>query len=314
MDSMQNRLKIQQILASIGSRAEHSETDDVAHDIHDWHQIRYFEQGQLQAVEDLGHKAAPLFAAALRRAFGEEFVVEWSQVHETIASQYKDEALKENTFLAFQTQDNLAIHGSLALPEATTQDWVTRLLGGSAEEREAGTLSPLEITLLSDVAVSLVDAFSSSYMMPFQALPPLSVSHMPTPVEDTDELCTIVFTYREEEAAPEASQSFSIVVPCAQLTQTLEGLVHSASPTEDKLSEALHEHVSHVPVQITAEFATTRLTLEQAMDLNTGDVLLMDKNLSDPMVLKIDNQPICYGKPAQCGDHYAVVVTDHAES
>ena len=48
---MQNRLKIQQILASIGSRAEHSEADDnVAHDVHDWHQVRYFDDLQLQAV------------------------------------------------------------------------------------------------------------------------------------------------------------------------------------------------------------------------------------------------------------------------
>jgi flagellar motor switch protein FliM len=311
---MQNRLKIQQILAAIGSHAEPQEADETAHDVHDWHQVRYFDQGQLQAVEDLGHKAAPLFAAALKRAFREDFVVEWSQVHETSTSQYKEQMLENNTFLAFQTKDDAAVHGALALPMAAVQDWATRLMGESTEEREAGTLSPLEITLVSDIAISLIDAFSSSYMMPFQALPPLSVSHLSTPVEDTDELCSMGFTFKREKAESDASQTFSMVMPCVQLVQTLEGLVHPVAPSEGKLSEALHGHVDNIPVQITAEFASTRLTLEQAMDLTVGDVLLMDKDLDDPMVLKINNRLVFYGKPVQCEDHYGVMVTDHAES
>ncbi len=311
---MQNRLKIQQILAAVGSRAEDDKTDDLAHDVHDWHQVRYFDQLQRQAVEDLGRKVAPLFADALKRAFKEEFMVQWSQVHETIASQYKDEGLDDNAFLAFQTKDGPAIHGVLALPKATTQDWVTRLMGGSTEAGETVTLSPLEITLLSDIATSLVDAFSSSYRIPLDALPPLSVAHISTPLEDTDELCIMAFTFKEENAAEETSQTFSIVIPCCQLVQTLEGTGQPAPPSQDRLSEALHEHVDNIPVQITAEFASTRLTLEQAMGLNVGDVLLMGKDLDDPMALKINNRLVFYGKPVKCEDHYAVVVTDHAES
>jgi flagellar motor switch protein FliM len=311
---MQNRLKIQQILAAVGTRAEDDKADDMAHDMHDWHQVRYFDQLQRQAVEDLGRKVAPPFADALKRAFKEEFKVQWSQVHETIASQYSDEALDDHAFLAFQTKDGPAIHGVLALPKATTQDWVTRLMGGSPEASETATLSPLEITLLSDIAASLVDAFSSSYGIPLDALSPLSVAHISTPLEDTDELCTMVFTFKEERAAEETSQTFSIVMPCSQLAQTLEGMAQPAPPSQDKLSEALHEHVDNIPVQITAEFASTRLTLEQAMGLNVGDVLLMDKDLDDPMVLKINDRLVFYGKPVECEDHFAVVVTDHAES
>ncbi|MCP4452089.1 MAG: hypothetical protein GY809_11550 [Planctomycetes bacterium] len=311
---MQNRLKIQQILAAIGSHAEPNEADETAHDAHNWHQVRYFNELQLQAVEDLGRKATPLLAGALKRAFREEFVVEWAQVHETISSQYRHNALEDNAFLPFQTRDEPAVYGALVLPMTTVQGWATRLLGGSPEDREAGAMSTLEITLLSDIAISLVDAFSSSYMLPFQPLPPLSVSHMSTPMEDTDELCTMGFTFREEQAESGASQSFSIVMPCVQLADTLEGLVHPARPSGEKLSEALHEHVDNISVQIKAEFASTRLTLEQAMDLNVGDVLLMDKALNDPMALKINNRLVFYGKPVQCEDHYAVEVTDHAES
>lgn len=311
---MQNRLKTQQILAAIGSRAEPGETDDIAHDMHDWHQVRYFDDLQRQGIEDLGCRVAPLFADALKRAFRDDFVVEWSQIQETIALQYKEEALEDNAFLAFQAQDNPAFHGSLALPKATTRDWVTRLLGDSTEASETPTLSPLEITLLSDIAASLVSIFSSSYTVPLDALPPLSVSKMLTPLEDTDELCAMVFTFREEDAEAEAAQSFSIVMPCSQLAQTLEGMAPYSPPSQGKLSEALHEHIDNIPVQITAEFASTQLTLEQAMGLNVGDVLLMDKDLDDPMVLKIDDRLVFFGKPAQYEDHYAVVVTDHARS
>ena len=315
---MQNRLKIQQLLAAVGSRAEDRMTDELAHDIHDWHQVRYFDKLQLQAVEHLGRKVAPLFSGALKRAFKEDLMVQWSQVNETITSQYKTNALEDNVFLSFQAKDGRkdgrAIHGLLALPRATTQDWVTRLLGGSTEASETATLSPLEITLLSDIATSLVDAFSSSYGVPLDALSPLSVSQISTPLKDTDELCTMVFKFNKVKAAEEASCTFSIVMPCSQLAQTLEGVAPPAQPSQGKLSEALHGHIDNIPVRITAEFASTRLTLEQAMGLNVGDVLLMDKDLNDPMVLKIDDRLIFYGKPAQCEDHYAVVVTGHADS
>lgn len=310
---MENRLKTQQILAAIGSRAEPGETEDVAHDAHDWHQVRCLDKPQLQAVEDLGHKAAPLLAGALKRAFREDFSVEWSRTYETITSQYKDETQESDAFLAFQAKDDPAILGTLVLPGATTQDWVRRLLGDSSSTGEAAALSPLEITLLSDVAVSLVEAFASSYTHPLGAPSPLSVSQMSTPLEDTDELCVMDFALAKE-TAEEASPVFSIVMPCVQLARTLEGIVQAVPPSEGRLSEALHRHVDNIPVQITAEFARTQLTLEQAMNLTAGDVLLMDKDLDDPMVLKIDDQPLFFGKPVQCEDHYAVVLTNHAES
>lgn len=311
---MQNRLKIQQILASIGSRADQNETEDIAHDVHDWHQVRYFDTTQLETIETSMGKTLPLFAEALKRAFREEFSVECSKIGQTTSAQYKSDSMESHAFLAFESQEAPIIHGTLAVPMATTQDWVTRLLGGSSETDEAKTLSALELTLLSDIAVSLVEAFSSAHTQQVQARSALDLSKMCMPVEETDELCTMVFTYKEENAEEPTPQSFSIVMPCCQLSEILDGISEPVMPSEAQLSEALHGHVNDIPVQITAEFACTQLTLEQALGLAVGDVLLIEKDLEDPMTLRIENQPIFYGKPVQCEDHYAIAVTDRAES
>ncbi len=304
---MQNRLKLQQILAAIGSSPEPVEADEIVHEAYDWHQIRYFDTSQLAAIEDLGSKITPSFAAAMKRAFRADFAIELIQVNQTTLLQYKQDSFEENAFMAFETEDK-NLSGALALPTATTQDWVTRLLGGSGDTT---TLSQLEITLLSDIAVSLIEALSSAYECPLLAQPPLAPAQMSTPVEDTTELCSLTFSYREE-ATDDAIQTVAFVMPCFQLAATLESIALPAVPSQNKLSEAMHEHVNNVPIEITAEFGRTQLSLEQAMNLNVGDVLLLDKELDDPMTLKIDNRLVFYCKPAQCEDQYAVIVTQNA--
>jgi len=310
---MQNKLKMQQILAAIGSRSLPNETDDIAHDVHDWHQVRYFDTSQLQAIEDLGGKVAPLFSTVFQRAFGQEFCVELTQIHQTITSQYKEGTFESDAFLAYQTED-ASMLGSLTLPTATSKNMITRLLGESGDAEETQTLSQLERTLLSDVAVSLVEAFSSCCPNDFQAQSPLTVGHMAAPLEDTEELCTLNFTFKEGEASEETGLEFVVVMPCSHLAQALEDVVKPVAASENELSIAMHGHVNSVPVQITAEFASTQLTLEQAMDLNVGDVLLLDKDLNDPLTLKINDRRILYGKPVQCDNHYAMVVTQNVES
>ncbi len=305
---MQNRLKMQQILAAIGSSPEHVEADEISHEAYDWHQVRYFDAPQLQAVEDLGDKVAPFFAATLKRAFRTDFSVELTQVNQTTFLQYKKKTLEQNSFMTFETEDK-KLCGALALPKATTQDWVSRLLGGSGEGK---TLSQLEITLLSDIAVSFVEAFSSSNEYTLHAQPPLAPGEISTQVEDTMELSTLTFSYKEEEATEEAIQTVTLMMPCIQLATTLKSIVLPVVPSQNKLSEAMREHVNNVAIEITAEFGHTQLTLEQAMSLNVGDVLLLDKELDDPMTLKINNRLVFYCKPAQCEDQYAVIVTQNA--
>jgi flagellar motor switch protein FliM len=247
----------------------------------------------------------------LKRAFRKDFTVELITVDQMMASRYKDQSPAENAFLAFDTEDRVN-HGTLALPTATTQDWQTRLLGDASTHDESRTLSALEITLLSDVAVSLVAAFSSACQFALHAHPPLTVGHMTTPLEDTDELCAMTFQFKETKAPDGTAKEITLVMPCAQLAQSLKGLTRPEAKPEGNLTETMRQHVNHVPVTVTAEFARTRLTLEQAMDLHVGDVLLLEKELNDPITLNIDGRPVCYGTPGHCEDHYAVVITKTA--
>ncbi|MCF7972278.1 MAG: FliM/FliN family flagellar motor switch protein [Phycisphaerae bacterium] len=302
---------MQQILAAIGSRPEPNEIDEAALDQYDWNQIRYFDTAQIQAVTDFGEKVTPLLACALKRAFRNDFVVELTTIHQTTAAQYKDKALKTHAFLAFRTDDK-TLQGTLALPTATTQDWQTRLLGDASNPGESRSMSPLEVTLLSDVAVSLVEAFSAGSPYDLVALPPLSVAHMNTPLVDTDELCTLTFRFRNPKASEDTAQEMTLVMPCVQLGRSLEGMTQTASPSQGQLAETMRQHVNHVPLSVTAEFASVQLTLEQAMDLHVGDVLLLGKDLDDPVALKVDDRLVFYGIPVQCEDHYAVKITQNA--
>ncbi len=80
----------------------------------------------------------------------------------------------------------------------------------------------------------------------------------------------------------------------------------------DELSRLLMEHVHQMPVSVTARLASTRLSFEEVLDLASGDVLLIDKPLDEPVELIINNQTVFRGRPAQSTGQYAVFITERA--
>ena len=201
--------------------------------------------------------------------------------------------------------------GALALPLPTVQQWLGYVLGVSDSDPDK-PLSPLETTLLSDSAVTVIQGLSTGFEFELTARPPLTMANLNTPLEDTDEICCLTFAYHANEQGEDTSQSVTLLLPCAILAKTLKRVPKLLPPSKAELSQALHAHVEQVPMKVTAEFAVTSLSLEQAMGLSAGDVLLLGKELDDPMTLKIEDRVIFMGKPVQCEQNYGVMITQNA--
>lgn len=306
----QDRLKMQQILAAIGSRSEQTETDDMACDPYDWYQVRYFSDSQLKAVENLCEHMAGTLSQALKRAFRQDVAVELTQIRQSTMAQYKNAEETNHAYMPFLIQAHQSF-GGLAVPASTMKYWLDHLLGASESEADK-PLSPLEATLLSDISISVINAVSSCLSFDIEGRSPLTKGHFNVPLDNTEEIAVLNFVYKSMEQSDDPGRTVTILIPCAILTHSLEGIAQTVRPSDNVLQQAIRHHIDQVPMLVTAEFTTTTLTLEQAMGLAPGDVLLLEKDLDDPVTLKIEDRIIFRCKPVQCENNYAVMVTQIA--
>lgn len=82
----------------------------------------------------------------------------------------------------------------------------------------------------------------------------------------------------------------------------------ASTPQQNK--EAMLEHINEIPVSSTAKFACAELTFEQILTLQSGDVLLLNKKIGDPLELIIHGQSRYRAQPAKYEGKLAVIVTE----
>jgi flagellar motor switch protein FliM len=65
-----------------------------------------------------------------------------------------------------------------------------------------------------------------------------------------------------------------------------------------------------MPIYITAQLASTVLTLKEIMSLEVGDILLLDKKVNEPIELITSGRTALLGRPARLAGKNAVVITE----
>jgi flagellar motor switch protein FliM len=127
--------------------------------------------------------------------------------------------------------------------------------------------------------------------------------------EPTQEIAVIRFEIKEDDA--EASQGITFVLPCSPMAPLVGKSVDAPakSPAKD-MASVLREHLYAIPVTVSVRLASVALRFDEALDINQGDILLLDKNTDEAIDLIVDNRTILRGRPAKSDGRYAVCVTE----
>ena len=303
-----SREKIQQLLASVGSAAQ-DDTAQIETAEYDWHHPHYFNNDQLKKLDNFTQKVARSCAEKFTELYNSAFNVAitlFTQhfAHEFTASDSSD------YYLAFGADGEQPL-GLVGIPGQTAVVWVTQLLGDTkSTENSDSDLSQLEQSLLLDIASSVVEALSDSYdQYDFRPATEIVKGQLPIELKDADQLCKITFSVEKSDSENRSEAYF--LVPCEKLKPVV---VPSGQTDEDLSSEAIAramlDHVHKVGVPITAQLASTALTLEEIMALHVGDILLLDKRVNELVELIIEGQTIFRGQPAKSDGRHAVVITE----
>jgi len=311
--------KVRQLLAAMGRTTEREEPIDAV--MYDWHQPHYFNQTQLRKLESLAEQAAASIAERLVQLYQGDVNVTVRAITQHFGDRFRGETtdgIRSDYYLAFGSQTEPTL-GLVGLSQQTAIAWVTQLLCDNEPERDSahpqselsGTvLSPLEESLLTDVAVAVVEAFCAPFRAfhSFGPVQELVTGQLPIELGDTAEICKFIFNVQKADS--ESSNEVYVVVPCDVLAPMVGKTATIEEPiSSEDVSKALLEHVQQMPVTIAARLASTAFSFEGLMDLQASDILVFDNKVDQPIDLMLGGQTLFCVRPAKSAGQYAVVMT-----
>ena len=304
--------KIRQLLIAVGS-GPLEDTTGIKATEYNRNQPHYFDRKQLNRLEEFTKKVARAMAVKFVDFCHSEFDATVVSTIQHFAAELVNQAMESGQndyYLSFGTDDQGHPCGLISIPTQTAFVWATQLLGDPAsEEEDSGRdLSQLEESLLLDLLSALIGAFSHK-TWDFQPAKNIVRRLFPLELKGTEELCKITFDVKktDEEKGIEAY----ILILCSKLEPVVGRAEQAVGEfSADDISKAILGKMQQMPVSITAQLASTVLTLEEALNLEVGDIFLLDKKVNEPIELITSGRTALLGRPAKSAGKYAVVITE----
>ena len=303
--------KINQLLAAVGSR-QVEDTSDIEATEYNWNKPHYFDRKQLSRLDDFTKRVARSMSVRFVDFCHSEFDVTVVSTEQHFAAELVDQAIESGQndyYLAFGNDHDHPC-GLISIPTQTALIWSTQLLGDpESEVEDSGRyLSQLEESLLLDLLSALIKAFSQKNW-DFQPGKNIARRLFPIEFKGTEELCKITFDVKR--TGKEKGTEAYILILCSELESVVGKAEHAAGAfSADDISKAILGHMQKMPVYITAQMASTVLTLKEIMSLEVGDILLLDKKVNESIEIIISGRTALLGKPAKSAGKYAVVITE----
>ncbi|MCH7555880.1 MAG: FliM/FliN family flagellar motor switch protein [Planctomycetes bacterium] len=302
--------KIQQLLIAVGS-GPMEDTTGIEATEYNWNKPHCFDRKQFNKLDNFTKKVAKAMTVKFVDFCHSEFDVTVVSTKQHFATKLVDQAMEsrqDDYYLAFGTDQDHPC-GLISIPIKTAFIWATQLLGDPESEENSGRdLSQLEESLLLDLLSALIEAFSQN-IGDFQPAKNIIRGLFPLELKGTEELCKITLDVKKKNQ--ESGSEAYILVLCSKL----ESVVGKAAETvggfsAEDTSKAILGHIQQMPVCITAQLASTVLTLEEIMSLEVGDILLLDKKVNESIELVVSGQTAFRGRPAKSAGKHAVLITE----
>lgn len=305
--------KIQQLLAAVGVKPENHTDCDMETFDYNWNQPHYFSNSQLKTLDLFTEKVAKECAAKFSQLYHCNFGINILSTTQHFSDQLfniNSDNDSDDYYIAFGLDSNNPI-GILGIPIKSAIILTTHLLGESiTQENYERTLSQLEESLLADIAAGLIEAFSKVYSNKnLNLLTNIARHNLPLEFKESAELCKVEFGAVKAGSEDDCEAYFLIF--CNKLDSiTGKNLQNNTAIPDKDFIKAIHEHLNDIPVTLKIELGQTMFNFGKIMELQAGDILILDKNINEPAKLILENKTIFHGQPAKSDGKHAIVITE----
>ncbi len=277
---------------------------------YDFYKPHYFNKDQMALLDNYFETLSSFLADEFSNMCDNQFNAKITSIteifSENLINTSQDEKMPYN--LAIRNNASGDISGFLSIPPESARLWTTQLLG-ETEPTESDQLSDLELSLLIEIATSFIKAFSDSHSsVNCQPVSETLSRSVPMPLDNCIEMSKIIFELSNEDGKSNSQASFVLFSSCLNSIAGKLDITDDQNAGQD-CKQLIVEHFKNQQVNIVANFAKTKLAVEDLMNLQTDDVILLDKKVGQPIDLSINGKRIFQAQPVQCEDSYGVVIT-----
>jgi len=304
------RVALGRLLQTAGGSETPAWTDVEAVD-YDWSVPHHFIPAQLERLSAFAAAAAGKIAEALNSLLRSDMQLAAGAIQEQYARDLRageDEAAEYFTPLMTGSGEP---YGTLALPAGVAVGWVQQLLGGTAGQGGEGKEpSSLESSLLQDIfaalAASLSAASAEAGGATLRAGKEITKGLTVADDDGNQEYCRI--TFHQQDSDEQAA--VSLLASSRQL-ELLAGAAAS-DQTPEQAQAATRTHLEEVLIVAEVQLGTATVTLSDALSLEPGDVLLIQKHIGEPIDLLVGGCSLFSGLPVTCSGQYGIQITPPA--
>ncbi len=271
---------------------------------HNWLEPPFFNAKQKKQINHFCSKLAARFAEDLSLFLKSEIEVTFNAASVHFCQYLADQMNKAS--------DNRISYG-LANADITeilmtvTADDAGTLLVPIMGILESNEFSSLELSILQDLLELLSHIIT-------QALPTLTVSQpgclvngkMTLEMPSWQEVLKAEFSV--SEPGSETSVKLDLIIRCDNLMQLTEKEASRKTVSPDDIQKILLVHLGEQTAELTCELAKQSITIKELMGLDANDILVLDKSVCEPVVIKLNNTPVFEAQPATCEKHYAACI------
>lgn len=218
-------------------------------------------------------------------------------------------------FLPLSTEDESHC-GFVSFPIDTAYILVALMLREIEQiKTEDKKLSGLEDSILVDIVAALVEGLAG--ILKRRGAPAVLTAKnfakgvWPVEFEGLEDLTSI--TYNVKGSSGEFEFTITLLSTILDPTVGVE-----ANPNAERalqqLTKTIMTNVNKAPIRVTARMCTSSIELDDVINLQPGDMLLLEKKIGEPFDVLLNNQRCFKAFPATLSGKYALVITPREDS
>lgn len=280
----------------------------------DWLVPRRLGQDSRESLMFLAAKLGGHLEKSLHLLSGQNFEAAVKGCHERYADRlymHVTQQQPKNYYLPL-TQENKGHIGFISLPFETAAILVGCMLRDpEAEIGKDGQMSSLAESILTDAAASLVDAVTKGFeeygQKPIAKEERLVFIDWPVRFRDLEDLCEFEFNAVCGNITLKMTLTLlnEIIADIAQIKGPF-GRAEGKREESDRIAKRMYE----TPMSVTALLSSALMTLNDVVSLEEGDVVILDRKITEPIDVLVNGQLCFCAWPASHIGRRALLIAD----
>ncbi len=280
----------------------------------DWVVPHRLNSDSREALMLFGVKLAACLEKVLNTLAGTAFDVRAEGIYEHCAGQVYNRTVHEQPKIYYLpvTQPGKGQVGFISLPFDTAVLLVGCMLRDpDSQIGETGHMTSLGESILLDATATLAEAMAGGFAE--YGCPPVEktdrIVYMDWPVRfnDLEDMCE----FRFEAAGQSAKMTLSLTVldeVIADIARIEGPFKQSAEKKQDaaRILKRMHD----APMQVTALLSSALMALRDILSLEEGDVVILDRSITEPLDVRVNGQQCFCGWPAAHSGRMALQMAD----